>query len=76
MTVSGHHGSCMHWTQAGHGLKVPGCGVSAAGGGRCRMGATPRGDYICTGNDSGGVFVFDTATGSQIAHVSPIRVRL
>ena len=39
------------------------------------MGATPRGDYVCTGNDSGGVFVFDTASGGQVAHVSPIRVR-
>ena len=49
--------------------------MSSAGGGRCRMGATPRGDYICTGNDSGGVFVFDTATGTT-GHVSPIRVHL
>ncbi|KAK9837156.1 hypothetical protein WJX81_006855 [Elliptochloris bilobata] len=54
--------------------KVPGCGVSAAAGGRCRMGTTPCGDYVCAGNDGGGVYVFDAATGERVVHVSPIKV--
>ena len=51
--------------------QVPGCGL---GGARCRLGATPRGDYVCCGSDGGGVYVY-SAAGERAAHVLQNKVR-
>ena len=56
----------------GRGAQVPGCGL---GGARCRLGATPRGDYVCCGSDGGGVFVY-SAAGERAAHVLQNKVPL
>ncbi|KAK9857210.1 hypothetical protein WJX84_002581 [Apatococcus fuscideae] len=54
--------------------RVPGCNAMQGAAGRSRFGATPCGSYVAVGSTSGDVNVFETASGSRLAHVAPIKV--
>ncbi|DBA70306.1 TPA: hypothetical protein ACH3X2_011731 [Trebouxia sp. C0005] len=54
--------------------KVPSCTVGGGWASRCRFGCTPDGAYICVGNTTGDVYVYDTSDGKRMTHVAPIKV--
>ncbi|DBB08847.1 hypothetical protein WJX82_004976 [Trebouxia sp. C0006] len=54
--------------------KVPSCNVGGGWASRCRFGCTPDGAYICVGNTTGDVYVYDTSDGKRMTHVAPIKV--
>lgn len=54
--------------------KVPSCSIGGGLSSRCQFGATPDGAYICVGNTTGDVYVYDTSDGKRMTHVAPIKV--
>ncbi len=52
-------------------VQVPACNGLA---GRSRFGVTPCGGYVAVGSSSGDVNVYESATGSRLAHVAPVKV--
>ena len=57
-------------------MQVPGCNARAGLSESCGFAATSSGEYICAGNSSGDVRVYDTHTSKQVALMSPIKVTL
>ena len=55
-------------------MQVPGCNARGGLAEACGFAATSSGEYICAGNSSGDVRVYDTHTSKQVALVSPIKV--
>ena len=55
-------------------MQVPGCSARGGLAEACSFAATGSGEYICAGNSSGDVRVYDTHTSKQVALVSPIKV--
>ena len=53
---------------------MPGCSARGGLAEACGFAATSSGAYICAGNSSGDVRVYDTHTSKQVALVSPIKV--
>lgn len=48
--------------------------AAAAADGRCAFGATADGAFLCAGNSSGDVYVFDTSSGAKVCHCAAIKV--
>ena len=57
-------------------VQVPGCSARGGLAEACGFAATRSGGYICAGNTSGDVRVYDTHNSKQVALVSPIKVTM
>lgn len=55
-------------------VQIPSCSASGGLDERCQFGTTPDGAFLCVGNSKGEVYVYETSTGTRLAHESAIKV--
>lgn len=56
-------------------MRVPGLGLGMALGSHIRMSTTKTGDFLCIGNNSGTVYIYDALTGARVASLSSDKVK-